>query len=117
MSDQMRGPEILVGEQLNAVTFVMDYVQVHFNGPTLTFLVPVYVRAAEHQVVFPGSGGRDALCDLIGAEVSLVQVTDDAISLEFRDGRWLHAPLAGEYREGPEAAHFQEHLNGPLMVW
>ena len=117
MSNQMRGPEILVGEQLNAVTFVMDYVQVHFNGPTLTFLVPVYVRVPEHQLVFPGPGGRDALCELIGAEVASVQANDDIIDVEFRDGRRLRAPLAEEHRSGPEAAHFQERLNGPVMVW
>jgi hypothetical protein len=117
MADQIRGPEILVGEQLNAITFVMDYVQVHFNGPTLTFLVPVYVQTPENWLAFPGPGGRDALCSLIGTEVAVVQATDDVIDLKFRDGRRLQAPVAAEHRSGPEAAHFQERLNGPLMVW
>lgn len=43
MADGIRRPGILVGEQLSAITFVMDYVQVHFSGPILTFRVPVYV--------------------------------------------------------------------------
>src|SRR5690349_1459382 len=31
-----RGPTVLAGEVLNAVAFVMDYVEFHFNGPKLT---------------------------------------------------------------------------------
>jgi hypothetical protein len=95
----------------------MDYVQVHFNGPTLTFLVPVYIVTPEGRLVFPGPGGRDALCSLIGAEVAGVQASEDVIELRFRDGRQLQAPLGEEHRSGPEAAHFREALNGPLMVW
>ena len=117
MTDQMRGPEILVGEQLNAVTFVMDYVQVHFNGPTLTYLVPVHVQAGGRQFVFPGPGGRDALCELIGADVASVEANDRVIELAFRDGRRLSALVTGEHRSGPEAAHFRARSNGPLMVW
>jgi hypothetical protein len=111
MTDQMHGPEVLVGEQLNAVTFVMDYVQVHFNGPTFTLLGPLYMRSLEHQYVFPGPGGQDALCELIGAEVASIQVGDEVIDLEFRDGGGLRASLAAEHRSGPEAAHFQARLN------
>jgi len=28
--------QMLIGEQLSAVTFVQDYVQLHFDGPRLT---------------------------------------------------------------------------------
>jgi hypothetical protein len=117
MTNQESGPEILVGEQLNAVTFVMDYVQIHFNGPVLTFLVPVLVRAGERRFVFPGPGGRDALCELIGAEVASVEANESIIEIAFSDGRLLSVSMAEEHRSGPEAAHFQPRSGGPLMVW
>jgi hypothetical protein len=117
MTEQSHGPQILVGEQLNAVTFVLDYVQVHFNGPILTFFVPVHVQLLDQRLAFPGQDGRDALCGLIGAEVASVQADADTIELEFRDGRRLEARVGAEHRSGPEAAHFQGRPNTPLMVW
>ena len=36
VSEELPSLGRLVGEPLNAVTFVMDYVQFHFNGPLLT---------------------------------------------------------------------------------
>jgi hypothetical protein len=117
MSDSLRGPQVLVGAQVNAVTFVMDYVQVHFNGPVFTFLIPVYIQSPDEQLVFPGPGGRDALCELIGAEVASIRADAEVIELKFQNGRILRAPVSGEHRTGPEAAHFQARVNDPLMVW
>ena len=31
-----RSLQMLIGEQLSAVTFVQDYLQLHFDGPRLT---------------------------------------------------------------------------------
>lgn len=45
-------PTCLVGEQLNMVCFVMDYVEVRFNGPTLRALTPPIVSFSDRMWTF-----------------------------------------------------------------
>ena len=71
----------LPGEILNAVAFVMDYVEFHFNGPVLRAFTNPVVDAGGSQIAFDQPGSRDALCSLIGAEVGSVPPCSQA-------GRW-----------------------------
>ena len=97
----------LVGEQLNEVCFVMDYVEFHFNGPVLRALSDPHISTPSGVAKFPESGSRDQLCKLIGLTVTRAEVREeDAIRLEFSDGASLTVPLDQEHRVGPEAAHF-----------
>jgi hypothetical protein len=64
----------LEGEQLSAVTFVRDYVQLHFDGPRLTLLTWPVVIAAEARCAFGEPGYRDSLCRLIGRIVARAYV-------------------------------------------
>jgi hypothetical protein len=74
--------ENLVAEQLNAVSFVMDYVEFHFNGPVLRALSSPVLDYHGRRVRFPEPGSRDALCSLIGTEVAAVEVREhDRIAL------------------------------------
>lgn len=110
----------LIGKELSEVSFVMDYVEFHFNGPVLRALTPPTVRSAGLVARFPEVGSRDRLCDLISKTVVTVSAVDDvAIDLSFTDGATLTIPLDAESRVGPEAANFQsERINSPLfMVW
>jgi len=111
-------PEGLVGEELNGVCFVMDYVEFHFNGPILRALGPVTVRARFGQAAFPGPGSCEALCELIGGVVREVKIRDDQeIVLSFIDGEELRLSLAEKDRIGPESAHFVPGPNSPIKVW
>jgi hypothetical protein len=109
----------LEGEELNAVSFVMDYVEFHFNGPRLQALSNPVFQSAEGRVQFPAAGARDALCSLIGSTVQKVEARDkEAIRLHFTDERVLVVPLDDENRIGPEAATFHTgRSNSPLIVW
>lgn len=99
--------EELVGEQLNIVAFVMDYVEFHFNGPVLRALTHPLLNTGREQFAFPLPGSRDALCTLIGTGVASVDVQEDRwIRLEMADGKSLTIPLDQEARVGPEAAHY-----------
>ena len=69
--------ESLLSEQVNAVSFVMDYVEFHFNGPILRALSNPVVEYQGHRVRFPDAGSRDALCSLIGSDVASVNVRPD----------------------------------------
>ena len=59
----------IVGESLSAVTFVMDYVQMAFNGACLTALTLPTV-CFEDRVWAPNEPGwRDTLCGRLGVVV------------------------------------------------
>ena len=103
----MRGLESLVGEELNAVSFVMDYVEFHFNGPVLRALTNPTVWIGSVEARFPNPGSRDTLCALIGREVKSVTHTHaDGIELTLAGGARLRVPLDEASYIGPEAAHF-----------
>ena len=111
--------ESLVGEELNTVAFVMDYVEFHFNGPVLRAFTAPRVSPGTDLPTFPEPGSRDVLCTLIGASVQAVEVRDEEhIRLDFADGRSLTIPLDFASRVGPEAATFQgELIHSALDVW
>ncbi|MCC5581381.1 hypothetical protein IMZ11_37840 [Microtetraspora sp. AC03309] len=99
-------PSGLVGEELNTVAFVMDYVEFHFNGPKLTALTDPHVQIGSQTWIFPQAGSRDALCTLIGRTVQAVSIkTNECILLDFGEAI-LTIPLDEDNRHGPEAAHF-----------
>ena len=66
MTDLTPDLQFLLGEPLSAVSFVMDYVELHFNGSYLRCLVPPVVEQGGRVARFPEPGSRDALCALIG---------------------------------------------------
>src|SRR5688500_13837073 len=111
-------PHDLVGEELNAVCFVMDYVEFHFNGAVLRALESPMLLGAESLIVFPEPGSRDALCSLIGASVAAFQVIEGkAIDVRLDNGFTVRVPLDREARVGPEAAHFVPGASQPLQAW
>jgi hypothetical protein len=111
-------PSGLVGEELNAVCFVMDYVEFHFNGPVLRAFGPVTVRTRLGEAMFPGSTASDPLRELIGGIVQEVDVEDDdRILVSFTDGEELRISLSKKDRSGPEAAHFLPGPNTPIQIW
>ena len=111
-------PEGLVGEELNAVCFVMDYVEFHFNGPVLRALAPVTVKRRSGEATFPEAGACDALRELIGGVVREVRIKDDQeILFSFIDGEQLRISLADKDRSSPEAAHFVPGPNMPIQIW
>jgi hypothetical protein len=105
----------IVGSQLSSVEFVQDYVQLRFDGPTLTaFTVPSIIT--EHgRYEWETPGYRDALCSLIGKLVRSTSVcTDQVIRIEFEDASAVEVSLRPADYRGPEAAMF---TNGPGETW
>jgi len=119
MTDLTPDLQFFVGEPLNAVSFVMDYVELHFNGSYLRCLAPPTVRRAGQQpVTFPSPGSRDALCALIDTEVRAIRATDGGeLRVEFSDGTVVSVSLAHEGRVGPEALHFHDQATGETQWW
>jgi hypothetical protein len=108
----------LVGEQVNGVCFVMDYLELSFNGPILRALTNAVLDTPSQRFTFPDPGLRDALCSLIGATVVDVSVDDDrSIQLRFDSQQLFTIPLDRASRTGVEAAHFVTGLAQPIAVW
>jgi hypothetical protein len=61
---------VLVGEHLDTVSFVMDYVELRIGYSIFRALSEPHVRLRDGtNVTFPDPGSRDALCRLIDTEV------------------------------------------------
>ena len=107
----------IVGEQLSAVVFVQDYVQLQFDGPTLTAItLPVVVdNGAVYQWDTPGF--RDKLCARIAKTVSAASVAEDReIRIELDDESSIIISLRPQDYVGPEAA-ILSHSAETLWVW
>jgi hypothetical protein len=99
--------QMLIGEQLSAVTFVQDYLQLHFDGPRLTvFFHPVVVLGNE-TFHWGKPGFRDALCNNIAKKVTQAQMTyGDSIAIRFADGSTIKIFLKDNCCPGGEAVNF-----------
>ena len=117
MSNRGTGPASLVGEELNIVSFVMDYVEFHFNGPGLRALTNPIAEVSGNRYRFPEPGSRDGLCGLIGRTVTAVHEREGvSLTLELTGEARLTIPLDEASYIGPEAMHFFTS-DGSLTVW
>jgi hypothetical protein len=107
----------LMGEEINEISFVMDYVEVHFNGPKLTCFGNPIVEREGRRSVFPEPGSRDALCNLIGEIPGrIIVVPDQAIILFMNSGCTLSVPLDQRSAVGRESA-LLHGVRDTLFVW
>jgi hypothetical protein len=86
----------LVGEQLSSVTFVMDYLQLAFDGPTINAYTWPTVGVAEEVLRFGNPGYRDALCARIAVKVVSVRLPPDRIEIAFADGSMICISLRAD---------------------
>jgi hypothetical protein len=106
--------QMLIGEQLSAVTFVQDYLQLHFDGPRLTVFSHPVIRSGEQTFYGGKPGFRDALCNNIAKKVTEVRVAyGESISIRFADGSTINIPLQDAACLDGEAVNFDAGGN----VW
>ena len=102
----------LIGQPLASVEFVRDYIQLHFDGPTLTAYSLPTISLESSKIFAYGDGGwRDALCEQIGSAVHRVEVLPNSVSLTFEYGTVISISLRNEDYKGPEALHFSLDAN------
>ena len=91
---QEQSLDILVGEKLSAVTFVLDYLQVDFDGNQFTFYIwpTVFVEGEKYE--FGEMFYRDKLCSLIAKVVlSATYFDKDALEINFGNSDMLRLSL------------------------
>ncbi len=105
-------------QQLSAVVFVQDYIQLQFDGPCLTAYVWPTIRHAVNAFDRKTPAYRDALCGLIGCVVDQTsEETNDKLVIHFINGATLEVSLRESDREGPEAAMLQDPSGQRWNVW
>ena len=110
----------VVGEALSAVSFVHDYLELHFDGKVIRAFSPPTVISSGRAFSSDASGWRDALCDLIGRkvrEVAIQAAPDARLLLRFLEGAEIEVGLSISGRVGPEALHYVPGDNQPIEVW
>lgn len=104
----------LVGEQLGAVVFVQDYLQLQFDGPQINVYSGCRVIANGLTTVFGSEQFANHLIGQISKKVK--QVVDHFnrhVVITFADESCIEIPYSSE---GPEAIYFQGK-NDQWGVW
>ncbi len=104
--------------ELSAVTFVRDYIQLHFDGPTINAItLPTVVVGGS--VFSPADPGyRDALCARIGTRIRAAYADPgQRLQIEFTDGSSLSISLRPEDRRAEEAAVYNDPLTKEWDAW
>ncbi|WP_124607065.1 hypothetical protein [Burkholderia sp. Bp9142] len=109
--------QLLEGRELGAVTFVRDYVQLHFEGPLLNAYVWPIVLTGNERYSVGGRGYRDELCARIGCTVNSAEETEEHMTLSFSDGSSVEISLRDEDRSGPEAVLLDDGSGQVWNVW
>jgi hypothetical protein len=108
----------LIGRQLSAVTFVRDYVQLHFDGPTISAFTWPTVSTSYGVVKVGDVGYRDSLCSCIGKTV-LTAIVDvgERLEIAFSDGFAIAISLRTDDREVEEAVLYQDDQSNEWSSW
>jgi hypothetical protein len=118
LSDAVSVLHVLEGEQLSSVTFVQDYIQLHFDGPCLTAYVWPNIFNQGILVNPKSSAYRNELCDFIGGIVVKALVEPEIrIAIQFANEKTLEISLKEIDRDGHETATFLEQAGKGLSVW
>jgi hypothetical protein len=97
------------GEELKAVEFVEDFLQLRFGDPLITLLDWPYVLLTDFSVGFGEPEYRNALCAQIGETVAKAMLEeDDALTIEFGNGVVFGLSLREEDRDAPESGSYTE---------
>ena len=104
------------GQELSAVEFVQDYLQLRFEGPLLTLFVWPELFREEGSYAYGEPEYRNHLCALLSEGVTAATLEEnEAIEIEFQSGvivraslreEDLDSPVAGEFSDGAETWEF-----------
>lgn len=87
----------LIGRKMSSVEFVQDYIQLRFDGITVTAINPLFVED-EVSVYKPDDQGyRDQICSLIGYSVKEANIIEDVeVRITFSDLKVIAISLRAE---------------------
>lgn len=99
----------ILGQELIAVEFVQDYLQLRFDGPLFTLHAWPHVLLSDFSVAYGEPEYRNALCAQIGQTVSEAALEEgERLTIEFESGTVLAVSLREEDLDGPESGSYSE---------
>jgi hypothetical protein len=99
----------IIGEELTAVEFVQEYLQLRFDGPLLTLYAWPHILLSEYSIAFGEPEYRNALCAQIGEKVEEATLEEgDSLTIKLENETVLALSLREEDLDGPEAGSFSE---------
>ena len=99
----------VIGDELRAVEFVEDFLQLRFDGPLLTLYAWPHVLLADFSVAYGEPEYRNALCAQIGEKVVQASLEEgDALTIEFENGSVFGLSLREEDLDGPDSGSYSE---------
>jgi hypothetical protein len=99
----------IVGEELKAVEFVEDFLQLRFEAPLLTLYAWPHVLFPEFSVAYGEPEYRNALCAQINDKVVQASLEEgDALTIEFENGTVFGLSLREEDVDAPESGSYSE---------
>ena len=99
----------IIGEELVAVEFVQDFLQLRFTAPLFTLYDWPHVLLPEFSVAYGEPEYRNALCAQIGEKVVQASLEEgDALTIEFESGTVFGLSLREEDVDGPESGSYSE---------
>ena len=108
--------ELIVGETLSDVQFVLDYWQLQFDGPSMNIMTPIELRSGEVVARDGGFRFREHMCDQIGKTVTGAELSETALKLTLEDGSTISISLRDEDYHGPEAILLLDASRRPLVA-
>jgi hypothetical protein len=99
----------IIGEELKAVEFVEDFLQLRFDAPLLTLYTWPHVLLTDFSLAYGEPEYRNALCAQIGEKVVQASLEEgDALTIEFENGTVFGLSLREEDLDAPEAGLYSE---------
>ena len=99
----------IIGEELKAVEFVEDFLQLRFDAPLFTLYSWPHVLLTDFSVAYGEPEYRNALCAQIGEKVVQASLEEgDALTIEFENGTVFGLSLREEVLDGPESGSYSE---------
>lgn len=99
----------IIGEELVAVEFVQEYLQLRFGGSLFTLYAWPHVLFPDFSVAYGEPEYRNALCAQIGDKVGAASLEEgDALTIEFENGTVFGLSLREEDLDGPESGSYSE---------
>ncbi len=103
----------VIGEELKAVEFVEDFLQLRFDAPLFVLHEWPHVLLADFSVAYGEPEYRNALCAQIGEKVVQASLEEgDALTIEFENGTVFGLSLREEDLDAPEAGSYSADGSG-----
>src|SRR5262249_41603018 len=108
--------QVIVGEKLSSVEFVMDYLQLRFDGHTFSVMTWLAISVDDRTTRSGEDGFRDRLCEQIAKIVRATDFVNDVLTITLEDGSTIRAFARDEDYRGPEALTFTSYKFNTLYV-